>query len=346
MPSPRDRVELRASSAFELLVALFALGGERPPNAPAWLPASVSECSAALHRDLDRVGEAAGELWLHLLGLALELHPATAHDFVERLTEVEPLELRRHVVGVHVPAWRTVAGVETLESAARGSSDAAGELLANERYYAGRARESLERVLPMTPAQTKRALLAVLRRFLDEVFAGQEAAVTALLESDAGRKSALQRSLSREALIAAATNGFVYEPEPELGRVVLAPHLSASPWLLLCQHRDARIICYPAGDESRTADEDVAARAVRLGTALADERRVQIVRRLAAGEASLAELAEAIGLAKSTAHHHLGQLRAAGLITIRGNARGYWYSLRLEGFAAARDVLAALSTLP
>jgi DNA-binding transcriptional ArsR family regulator len=345
MPSPREHVEVYASPAFELLVALFALGGDRPPAAPSWLP-SLSECSAALRRDVGRVGEHAGELWLHLLGLALELHAPTAREFVDRLGDVDPLELRRHVVGLHVPAWRRVAGVETLERAARGDSVSASELLANERYYAGRARESLERLLSLTPAQTKRTLLAVLRRFLDEVFSSHEEAVVAQLRDDAAAKTQLQRSLSREALIAAATNGYVYEPEPEFDRVVLAPHVSARPWLLLCQHRDARIICYPAGAESKTADEDVAERVLRLGVALADERRVQIVRRLAAGEATLAELAETAGLAKSTAHHHLAHLRAAGLVTLRGNARGYWYCLRLEALPEARELLGALLTAP
>jgi DNA-binding transcriptional ArsR family regulator len=341
--SAPGHVEIHASGAFELLVALFALMGDRPSEAPGWLP-RLPDCSAALRRDIGRVGEQAGELWLHLLGLALELRPPTGSDFLDRLGDVDALELRRHVVGVHVPAWRTVAGVETLERAARGDASAAGELLGNETYYAGRAREALERVLPMTPTQTKRVLLAVLRRFLDEVFSIHEHEVVALLEDDAERKLALRTSLSREALIAAATNGYVYEPEPELDRVVLAPHLSARPWMLLCQHRDARVICYPAGaNGEEKAGEDVAGRALRLGAALADERRVQIVRRLAAGEANLSQLAETTGLAKSTVHHHLAYLRAAGLITLRGNARAYWYSLRLEGFADARDLLGVLT---
>jgi DNA-binding transcriptional ArsR family regulator len=344
MPAARERVDVHASTAFELLVALFALGSERPSGAPPWLPASLAECSPALRRALERVGVRAGELWLHLLGLALELRPPTTAEFVDRLGRVDALDLRRHMLGVHVPAWRTVAGVETLERAARGSSAAASELLANETYYAGRARESLERVLALTPAQTKRVLLAVLRRFVDEVFAAHEQEVGALIRQDATRTAALATSLSREALIAAATGGYVYEPEPEFDRVVLAPHVAARPWLLLCQHRDARIICYPAGGDG--SSDDVAGRALRLGVALADERRVQMLRRLAAGEATLGELAETTGLAKSTAHHHVAHLRAAGLVTLRGNARGYWYSLRLEGLTESRELLAALLMPP
>jgi DNA-binding transcriptional ArsR family regulator len=124
--------------------------------------------------------------------------------------------------------------------------------------------------------------------------------------------------------------------------VVLIPQLAVAPWLLLCQHRDARLICYAVERESTDAEEALADRALTLGRALADERRVRILRRLVAGDASLDELAEAAGVAKSTAHHHLAQLRAAGLVTMGGNARGYWYRLRPEGFAEARAVIGEL----
>ena len=61
---------------------------------------------------------------------------------------------------------------------------------------------------------------------------------------------------------------------------------------------------------------------------------------------SAAGLAGAAGLAKSTAHHHLAQLRAAGLVTLRGNARGYWYSLRPEGLREAQHAIGDLVHAP
>jgi DNA-binding IclR family transcriptional regulator len=48
-------------------------------------------------------------------------------------------------------------------------------------------------------------------------------------------------------------------------------------------------------------------------------------------------------VARSTAHHHLGQLRAAGLVTMHGNARAYWFTLRADGVAAARRTLGELA---
>jgi DNA-binding transcriptional ArsR family regulator len=131
--------------------------------------------------------------------------------------------------------------------------------------------------------------------------------------------------------------------EPEFSRVVLVPHAAAKPWLLLCQHGDERIICYPLSDPS---DQSLDERGLLLGRALGDEQRLKILRRLVAADASLAELAESAGVAKSTAHHHLGFLRAAGLVTLHGNARQYWYSLRRESVAESGALLAELLTAP
>ena len=334
-------VEVRADPAFELLVGLSALTSDRVPERPSWLPASLSECSPALRRAVDGVGREAGEVWLHLLGLALEAPVGDGTAFVAAVAATDARELRRHLVGVHVPSWRIVAGVDTLEQAAAGDRKAIAALLCHERYYAGRARRSLELLLPLTATETKRRLLAVLRRFVAEVFEPAEAGVRAALEADAAVKRALAARVTPDALITTAARGFVYEREAEASRVVLAPQLASRPWLLLCQHRDARIICYPA-EEQAEAERDVRERALALGRALADDARIRILQRLAHGEASLNELTELTGLAKSTAHHHLGQLRTAGLVILRGNARSYRYDLSPDAVGDASGLLAEL----
>jgi len=306
---------------------------------PSWVP-QLEDCSPALRRALERVGLQAGELWLHLLGIGLERGAPTAAELVDAVAELAPAELRRHLVGVHVPAWRALVGADTLEAAARGDRNADAVLLADECYYGGRARDSLSLLLPLSVAQTKKRVADVLRRFHNEVFAAREDELVAQLERDVDAKRA--RSLSPDALITAATRGYVYEPEPELGRVVLVPHLAARPWILLCQHRTTRLICYAAEPESAPHAQEVRARALKLGRALGDEKRVLVLARLAAGEAGLAELAESAGLAKSTVHHHLVLLRDAGLVGMRGNDQGYRYFLRAEGATESSGVLGDL----
>jgi DNA-binding transcriptional ArsR family regulator len=294
-PAQGLRIEVVSGSAFETLIEQYTRTRE----------------------------EGSSELWLHLLGLALE----RPDDIVGAVRACEPRELRRHLAGVHVPAWRSLVGADALEATARGDSS----LLDHDRYYAGAARGALEPLLPLTPAETKRRILAALEGVR------VDPAVLAELERDAAAKRAL--AVSPDELIDIAAGGYRYEPEPELDRVVLVPHAAARPWLLLCQHESARIICYPLSSPEALAD-----RALALGRALADEGRVRMVRRLAAGDASLNDLAEVAGLARSTAHHHLAQLRAAGLVTMGGNARGYWFTLRPEGLVDARHTLSELAT--
>jgi|1186.fasta_scaffold05416_2 DNA-binding transcriptional ArsR family regulator len=320
-------VLLRHGPAFELLAGLYATGSPGTASSSSWAPDE--------HEALATIGRESGELWLHLLGLALELGADTAALWIDRVRGVESAELRRHLLGVHVPAWRAVAGVETLERAADGDSEAAGALLENARYYAGRARESLAALLPLGPDETRELVLDALVRYERTAFAPREHDLVAQLAADADAR----RPYRGYDLVDRAAGGYRYETEPGFERVVLVPHLAARPQLLLCQHETTRIICYPARTHDRTADE----RMVALGRALGDPKRLALLSRLRESNASLAELAGELGLAKSTTHHHLAQLRAAGLIALAGNASGYHYTLAPEGFADAEALLAGFA---
>ena len=326
-------VEARAGAALELLIGLSTLTApDRVADAETWVP-PLDECSADLRLEISRVGRHSGKLWLHLLDLA----DGDVPELLERTRRLDAVELRRYLVGVYVPTWRDLVGGAALERAASGDEAAVRKLLAHRRYYGGEAAKALSIVLPLSASQTKRRLLAVLHRFAGEVFEPHGRAVVPRLERDAKRIESLARTLSPEDVISAATRGYDYRREPEFSRVVLVAHEAARPWLLLCQHGEARIICYPlAGVGDASLEED----ALRLGRALGDEQRLRILRRLVGGDATLGELAESAGVAKSTAHHHLALLREAGLVTLHGNARRYWYSLR-PGVAGESAVLVA-----
>jgi DNA-binding transcriptional ArsR family regulator len=326
-------VEARAAAALEFLIGLSTLTApDRVAGAKTWVPA-LESCSADLRLEISRVGRHSGKLWLHLLDLA----DCDVPELLETVRRLDALELRRYLVGVYVPTWRDLVGPDSLERAAAADQAAVSTLLAERRYYGGEAEKALSTVLPLSPAETKRRILAVLHRFGGEVFEPHGRAVVTSLERDAERVESLARTLSPEDAISAATRGYDYRREPEFSRVVLVPHEAARPWLLLCQHGEARIVCYPL---ETVADESLEEEGVRLGRALGDEQRLRILRRLVAGDASLAELAESAGVAKSTAHHHLALLREAGLVTLHGNARRYWYSLR-PGCAGESAVLVA-----
>ena len=73
--------------------------------------------------------------------------------------------------------------------------------------------------------------------------------------------------------------------------------------------------------------------------ALADVNRLRIVRRLAAGPATVTELIEHVGLSQPLVSHHLRRLREAGLVQTRRVGRETVCSLRPEAFGevAARE---------
>jgi DNA-binding transcriptional ArsR family regulator len=68
--------------------------------------------------------------------------------------------------------------------------------------------------------------------------------------------------------------------------------------------------------------------------ALADVNRLRIVRRLAHGEATVAELVAQVGLSQPLVSWHIGRLRAAGLVTTRRAGRETVCRLIPEAFAA------------
>src|SRR5829696_7123526 len=151
----RLRVELATGAGLELLIGLYATGTPDSEREESWAP-KLAACPPATRAALGAIGERAGEVWLHLLGLALATDAPDRDAFVETVAAVRPLELRRHLLGAYVPAWLALVGADTIEAAARGDERAAQRLLEHDRYYGGRARESLALLLPLSAAETKR----------------------------------------------------------------------------------------------------------------------------------------------------------------------------------------------
>jgi DNA-binding transcriptional ArsR family regulator len=338
-------VEAEAGGAYELLIELAVLTGARYPQALdgerlRWLEAARAGMPGPLRRAIARVGDTSGEVWLHLLGLAMEAPlPRDGEALLAKVEATDPLEVRRHLLGAYVPAWRRYVDPAVLLAAAEGDRAAQARLLADGRYYAGSARAALPALLPLRARDTRSRLLAVLRGWHETSFAGRERATTALLEHDAAAKRAMAGVVAPERLIELASGGYAYEREAECPRVLLVPHLAARPWLLLCQHRATRVICYPL--EATGGAGQVRGRLQRLGRALGDEQRLRILAALAGGDRGLDGLAAELGLARSTVHHHLTLLRAAGLVSMRGNARSYVYRLRREAADEVPALLAA-----
>jgi DNA-binding transcriptional ArsR family regulator len=338
------RVELAVSPACELLLSLCVFdipSDERDlyESGPSWSSAVEQAASPELLRDLREFATPHSHTWAGLLGLAWATPaPGDVPAFLTYLETIDALALRLQmlqcVAGEHL---KDDLSSETVEAAARGEEKAIlrlGDLWCGEDRD---ARESLRRVLSMDAEEAKRRIIDLLSRWYEEVFRAEEQRVVPILRRDAEVRRHQLKCFPAERVIELATNGISHVPTPGLNRVVLIPSVLMRPWVMIVQHGDARIYCHPVADESLTVDRDAPpVHLLRLYEALADERRLRIVRRLAREPMTLQEMADFLGIAKSTMHHHLFVLRGAGLLqTETGSKR---YGLR-------RDALSDLSGL-
>jgi DNA-binding transcriptional ArsR family regulator len=124
-------------------------------------------------------------------------------------------------------------------------------------------------------------------------------------------------------LIEAVTNGLVVEASTELHKVVLVPQFHHRPYNTDVYIQDGLIILYPCDAAVVPSDDEPPARLMRLTRALSDESRLRMLRFLArTPSSSLTDVARFAGLSQPTVHHHLTQLRAAGLVRIKCSSSG------------------------
>ena len=130
-------------------------------------------------------------------------------------------------------------------------------------------------------------------------------------ERDAEAKRALAKRHTPEQLVELATRGYQYTPPAAIRTIAFFPSWSMRPWVILWEHKSTKIFCYPIAP---AAEEGASpAEVARVYKALGDEGRLKLLRRLSDGPMKLSEAAAELGVAKSTAHHHLAILRQAGL---------------------------------
>ncbi len=234
---------------------------------------------------------------------------------------------------------RRTTPLDVMLRAAEGDQEAQRQVLKTAfSHHDDHWQELLHRLFSIDPETTKASLLTILESWYERVFRDLEPRITPILERDLEAKLALKPTMSPERFIETATNGLEYVPEPGFRKVVLIPSYVNRPWNELCEYQDMKIFCYPVADENIAEDSNVPpVRLVRLYKALADERRLRILKMLMTKSYSLQELADEFGVAKTTMHHHLVTLRIAGLVRIQSDE--HFYSLRQNTLSEVSELL-------
>jgi DNA-binding transcriptional ArsR family regulator len=254
---------------------------------------------------------------------------------MERLEATDPVEVKLHLFGHHGAAAEHLSSPDLIARAVAGDEAAREEYLQSLAEWSEK-HDMVRNLLDLDADVVKARIVDLLPRWHEHVFAPHEAEWRAAAERDAEAKRALAKRHSPEQLVELATRGYQYTPPPGIRTLVFFPSWFMRPWVILWEHKSAKIFCYPiaAPAEEGATPAEVA----RVYKALGDEGRLKLLRRLSDGPLKLSEAATELGVAKSTAHHHLAILRQAGFVTIRDEDENV-YSLRTD-LPQAGDLLA------
>ena len=196
--------------------------------------------------------------------------------------------------------------------------------------------------LPRDLSAVRDRYVRLLAAWDEQYFRLVDPAILSGLAADAAAKQALVPTMAPEALVEAATCGVHFTPEPGPELVLLVPQYHYRPWNLYDSYRGMRLFEYPA-DALPAMPGEPPPGLLRLTRALSDESRLRILRFLATGPRSFTDVVQVMGLAKSTVHHHMVVLRAAGLVRVHdgGEKATTAYSLRPRAVDQLRDMLRA-----
>lgn len=99
------------------------------------------------------------------------------------------------------------------------------------------------------------------------------------------------------------------------------------------------VAALPAAAHRLAGERDVIEAARRVHRALGDTNRLDLVRRLAQGPATVSELIESTGLSQPLVSWHLRRLRSAGLVTSERSGRESICTLRTETIAEGHALM-------
>jgi len=335
-------VTIEVGLAYEFLMSLIVFSEKKGYNYEVgneWFETSRMKVGPELIKAIRHFQSDCNHIWKHLLGIAYDSEPPRdVPTFLANVAATDAFELRLHIIGYYRRGFRRSTPLDIILAAAEGDMDAQKQFIKMASRDEGDWSSELRYIFSIDAEEMKKTLLYILQNWYERVFRDYEQQWLPILERDAEVKRAMVATMPLERLIETATNGLLYEPEAGLRRVLLIPSYTMRPWNELSEYQDCKIFCYPVADESISEDSNTPpVRLVRLYKALADERRLRLLKLLMTRSYTLQEIADEFGVAKTTMHHHLATLRTAGLV--RAQADGKFYNLRHDMLSEVSELL-------
>jgi len=314
------RLEVRSGCVYELICSITVAAEPQEWASPdlghTWFDDYRTRIPVELSARLRKVGGGELKFCAHLAGLLADADDADDVDgFIDRVAALPAAALDRLLLGGCLHGTVGATERRALEDVVAAPPAKRRRLVESLPCDDDRGRTALRALATADPSATQRELVDLLRRWREVVREHLDAAGP-LLRQHADH---LRRAVSGLPLVQAierGTNGIHYEPEPGIGVVHIIPQLAMRPWVCVDEQDDTKRFLVGVSEEALAGEDDTPPpRLLAICKALSDPQRLRILRRLSAGPAPLMTLAEHVGSAKSTAHHHLVVLRDAGLVT-------------------------------
>jgi DNA-binding transcriptional ArsR family regulator len=294
-----------------------------------WFKEITASATPDLLKRIEVFGQNCDKIWAHLLGFVYDCPlPRDVLALLAYLGKTEAAEIKLRLAGYYLRYFRRNTSPQTIIRAVNGDRPAQQEFLATSYPEDAGWQAALRRLLPVEAESLKTELLEILEGWYKQVFATRQSQLMPLIERDAQSNRELLNAQSEIDIVEVVTNGWQYIPEPGITNIVLIPSVVIRPLVHSLDQNETKFFCYSVAAENLVIDSDEPSpRLVKLLKALADERRLRILRYLTIGEYTLQQLSEHFEIGKTLMLHHLVILRSVGLIHLRGGTSKR-YSLR------------------
>ncbi|MBA3339866.1 MAG: winged helix-turn-helix transcriptional regulator [Geodermatophilaceae bacterium] len=186
----------------------------------------------------------------------------------------------------------------------------------------------------LDPEAAQADLVQVFQAHLGEIYGHHQEAVTESIRASMPVALATLDILPALEAIERLTGGYTLGSDLGLRTITLAPSVFLHPFMSTRVDEDLgeALILYGVPSEIFDSYDPVAVRGdlVTALKAMSDPSRLTVLQLLAEQPLYTVELVQHLRLAPTTVHHHLAQLRTAGLIRQQRNRNGMQYSIRTE----------------
>jgi len=234
-----------------------------------------------------------------------------------------------------------MATADQVEQAVDG--DAAAQRALRRAAYPDEAdwQRALRHVLRSDAEHLRGELLHILQLWRERAYDADEGRLLDILEREAVATRRQAVRLGPIELIDHVTDGLRWAIDTSMREVLLAPSFAARPIVFYVEHRATTLILFPVSEESVRGDEfGPPSRLVKLVKALADEGRLKVLHTLRERELTVQEMAERMGVPRTSLWHHILILRSAGLLrATKGAGNQTTYQLQEDALPQVSELL-------